>query len=324
MRHQKTRHKLSRDAAHRKALLANLCIEVIDHERIKTTEAKAKAVKPEIEKLITLAKQGRPARAPPGDLDPAAPRQGRHLQAVRGDRPALHRASGRLHPDPQARPASSRRDRDGLPRARVIKALARACEVSKPHSWSPSSTTARPFAGWAVQPGQRTVAGELEAALATVLRAPVDADRRRPHRPRRARARAGRLLRGRAAAAALASTRCCRDEIAVLRRRGGARRLLRPPRRAAAARYVYRVLARARAVAVRARPRAVVAAPRRRGGAARLRARCCPARTTSPPSRPTDDLPPALRARRARARGWERARRRARVPRSRPTRSCAT
>jgi large subunit ribosomal protein L17 len=56
MRHQKTRHKLSRDTAHRKALLANLCIEVIDHERIKTTEAKAKAVKPEIEKLITLAR----------------------------------------------------------------------------------------------------------------------------------------------------------------------------------------------------------------------------------------------------------------------------
>jgi large subunit ribosomal protein L17 len=58
MRHQKTRHKLSRDSAHRKALLANLCVEVIDHERIKTTEAKAKAVKPEIEKLITLAKRG--------------------------------------------------------------------------------------------------------------------------------------------------------------------------------------------------------------------------------------------------------------------------
>ena len=56
MRHQKSRHKLSRTSAHRKALLANLCIEVIDHERIKTTEAKAKAVKPEIEKLITLAR----------------------------------------------------------------------------------------------------------------------------------------------------------------------------------------------------------------------------------------------------------------------------
>jgi large subunit ribosomal protein L17 len=58
MRHQKTRHKLSRSASHRKALLANLCVEVIDHERIKTSEAKAKAVKPEVEKLITLAKRG--------------------------------------------------------------------------------------------------------------------------------------------------------------------------------------------------------------------------------------------------------------------------
>jgi large subunit ribosomal protein L17 len=57
MRHQKTRHKLSRDSAHRKALLRNLCKEVIEHERIKTSQAKAKAVKPEIEKLITLAKR---------------------------------------------------------------------------------------------------------------------------------------------------------------------------------------------------------------------------------------------------------------------------
>src|ERR671917_2912914 len=58
MRHQKTRHKLSRDAAHRKSLLANLCKEVIQHERIQTSEAKAKAAKPELEKLITLAKRG--------------------------------------------------------------------------------------------------------------------------------------------------------------------------------------------------------------------------------------------------------------------------
>jgi large subunit ribosomal protein L17 len=58
MRHQKTRHKLSRDAAHRRSLLANLCKEVIQHERIQTTEAKAKAAKPELEKLITLAKRG--------------------------------------------------------------------------------------------------------------------------------------------------------------------------------------------------------------------------------------------------------------------------
>lgn len=56
MRHQKTRHKLSRDSAHRKALLQNLSKEIIEHGRIKTTVSKAKAVKPEVEKLITLAK----------------------------------------------------------------------------------------------------------------------------------------------------------------------------------------------------------------------------------------------------------------------------
>ena len=58
MRHQKNRHKLSRDSAHRKALLMNLSKELIEHERIQTTEAKAKAVKPEVEKLITLARRG--------------------------------------------------------------------------------------------------------------------------------------------------------------------------------------------------------------------------------------------------------------------------
>jgi large subunit ribosomal protein L17 len=58
MRHRKTRHKLSRDSAHRRALLRNLCREVIEHERIQTSEAKAKAVKPEVERLITLAKRG--------------------------------------------------------------------------------------------------------------------------------------------------------------------------------------------------------------------------------------------------------------------------
>ena len=58
MRHQKNRHKLSRDSAHRRSLLMNLSKEIIEHERVKTSEAKAKAVKPEIEKLITLAKRG--------------------------------------------------------------------------------------------------------------------------------------------------------------------------------------------------------------------------------------------------------------------------
>ena len=58
MRHGKNRHKLSRDAAHRKSLLKNLSRDLIEHERIKTSQAKAKAVKPKCEKLIRLAKRG--------------------------------------------------------------------------------------------------------------------------------------------------------------------------------------------------------------------------------------------------------------------------
>jgi large subunit ribosomal protein L17 len=58
MRHAKQRNKLSRDTAHRRALLRNLSREVIQHERITTSQAKAKAVKPRVEKLITLGKRG--------------------------------------------------------------------------------------------------------------------------------------------------------------------------------------------------------------------------------------------------------------------------
>ena len=43
---------------HRKALVKNLCEQVVEHERVQTTEAKAKLIKPEVEKLITLAKRG--------------------------------------------------------------------------------------------------------------------------------------------------------------------------------------------------------------------------------------------------------------------------
>jgi large subunit ribosomal protein L17 len=58
MRHAKQKGKLSRDSAHRRALLRNLCRDVIEHERIKTSQAKAKAAKPKVEKLITLGKRG--------------------------------------------------------------------------------------------------------------------------------------------------------------------------------------------------------------------------------------------------------------------------
>jgi large subunit ribosomal protein L17 len=58
VRHKKKRNKLSRDSAERKALLSNLSKQLIEHERIETSQAKAKAVKPDVEKLITLAKRG--------------------------------------------------------------------------------------------------------------------------------------------------------------------------------------------------------------------------------------------------------------------------
>src|SRR4051812_32063897 len=58
MRHQKKTIKLGRKAEHRKALLANQVCSLIEHERIKTTLSKAKAVRPLAEKMVTLGKNG--------------------------------------------------------------------------------------------------------------------------------------------------------------------------------------------------------------------------------------------------------------------------
>ena len=58
MRHLKAGKKLNRSPSHRLALYRNLTMALVRHERIITTKAKAKAVRPFIEKLITLAKKG--------------------------------------------------------------------------------------------------------------------------------------------------------------------------------------------------------------------------------------------------------------------------
>lgn len=57
MRHRKKTVKLGRTAEHRNALLANQACSLIEHGRIKTTLAKAKAVRPLAEKMVTLAKR---------------------------------------------------------------------------------------------------------------------------------------------------------------------------------------------------------------------------------------------------------------------------
>ena len=58
MRHHRAGKKLGRDSAHRKALYSNLAGALIEHGRIKTTLAKAKAVKPIAEQMITLGRRG--------------------------------------------------------------------------------------------------------------------------------------------------------------------------------------------------------------------------------------------------------------------------
>ena len=118
MRHRKKRNKLSRDSAHREALLANLSKQLIEHERIETSQAKAKAVKPEVEQLITLAKRG----------DLHARRQA--LATLHNDKFIVHKLFEEVAPRYVERPGGYTRivklgprqvglDRDGFSRAGV-------------------------------------------------------------------------------------------------------------------------------------------------------------------------------------------------------------
>jgi large subunit ribosomal protein L17 len=58
MRHLKQGRKLGRTSAHRKALLRNLATALLEHERIITTEPKAKELRRVVDKLVTLGKRG--------------------------------------------------------------------------------------------------------------------------------------------------------------------------------------------------------------------------------------------------------------------------
>jgi len=61
MRHLKAGRKFGRNAAQRNAMLRQLSISMILHERITTTEAKAKELRSTVEKLVTIARQDTPA-----------------------------------------------------------------------------------------------------------------------------------------------------------------------------------------------------------------------------------------------------------------------
>jgi large subunit ribosomal protein L17 len=58
MRHLKAGRKLNRTGAHRKALLRNMVTSLLEHEQVRTTDAKAKELRRVAEKMITLAKRG--------------------------------------------------------------------------------------------------------------------------------------------------------------------------------------------------------------------------------------------------------------------------
>lgn len=79
MRHRVSGRRLGRDSAHRKALRKNMIAELITHEQILTTEAKARMLRPAAEKIITLAKRG----LVKGETDPAQTIHARRLAAAR-------------------------------------------------------------------------------------------------------------------------------------------------------------------------------------------------------------------------------------------------
>ena len=58
MRHLKSKRKLNKTSSHRKAMLANMAVALIKHEKIQTTLPKAKELSPFVDKLITLGKKG--------------------------------------------------------------------------------------------------------------------------------------------------------------------------------------------------------------------------------------------------------------------------
>jgi large subunit ribosomal protein L17 len=62
MRHRKAGRKLGRNPAQRRALMRQLAVSMILHERLTTTEAKAKSLRPVVEKLVTLAREDTPHR----------------------------------------------------------------------------------------------------------------------------------------------------------------------------------------------------------------------------------------------------------------------
>ena len=92
MRHRVGHRKLQRTSSHRAALFRNMAAALIKHEQITTTTAKAKELRPYVEKLVTLGQEGRPVQPPSRPV--AADGRGPARQIVRRDRAALRARNG--------------------------------------------------------------------------------------------------------------------------------------------------------------------------------------------------------------------------------------
>lgn len=78
MRHRKSGRQLGRNSSHRKAMFRNMATSLLEHGRIKTTDAKAKELRRVVERLITLSK-----RVPPSAIEAASGDDVRRLQMRR-------------------------------------------------------------------------------------------------------------------------------------------------------------------------------------------------------------------------------------------------
>lgn len=81
MRHRVAGKKLNRDSGHRKALRMNLTLELLRHERIRTTRAKADYIRAHAEKIITIAKRGLAYADETGD-----PQRAIHARRIAGSK----------------------------------------------------------------------------------------------------------------------------------------------------------------------------------------------------------------------------------------------
>ncbi len=83
MRHRKTGRKFGRSATHRKAMFRNMATSLLEHERITTTDTKAKELRKVVERLITLGKRVTPAEIEAADGDDRKALEARRLHALR-------------------------------------------------------------------------------------------------------------------------------------------------------------------------------------------------------------------------------------------------